>query len=87
MKKNIYPQIAQMDADYTNKDKETYAIIGAAMTVHRELGSGFLEAVYQEALEREFQLSKIPYIREKKLAVFYKGKELLGGGIISRVIN
>jgi len=70
------PQITQIDADKNIRDKETYAIIGAAMVVHNELGNGFLEAVYQEALEREFQLQGIPYEREKRLLVFYKGKVL-----------
>ncbi len=55
----INPQITQMNADKM-RDKEAYAIIGAAMTVHRELGCGFLEAVYQDALEKEFQYSNIP---------------------------
>ena len=58
------------------KDKETYAIIGAAMTVHRELGCGFLEAVYQDALEKEFQHLKIPFEREVKLPVFYRNQQL-----------
>lgn len=57
-------------------DSQTYAIIGAAMNVHRELGCGFLEAVYQEALEQEFQLQKTPYHREMRLPIFYKGKQL-----------
>jgi GxxExxY protein len=58
------------------RDKETYAIIGAAMSVHRELSCGFLEAVYQDALEKEFQYLKIPYRRECKLPIFYRGQQL-----------
>ncbi len=46
------------------------------MTVHRELGCGFLEAVYQDALEKEFQHLRIPYTREVNLPVFYRGEPL-----------
>ena len=56
--------------------KEAYRIIGCAMEVHGNLGCGFLEAVYQEALEREFFLQGIPFEREKALHISYKGHPL-----------
>ena len=52
---------------------ETYAIIGCCMEVHSELGHGFLEAVYQEALEIVFKSKNIPYEREKILHIFFRG--------------
>ncbi len=57
------------------KDK-TGQILHACMEVHRTLGPGFLESVYQEALETEFKLEGIPYEREKHLNVFYKNIDL-----------
>jgi GxxExxY protein len=55
---------------------EVYAIMGAAMEVHRELGSGFLESVYQEALEMELNQRKIPIESQKSIAIIYKGETL-----------
>ena len=53
--------------------KESYEIIGICMEVHRILGKGLLEIVYKDAIEYEFNNKKIPYEREKKYAVEYKG--------------
>lgn len=55
---------------------ESYAINGAAMEVYNQLGQGFLEPVYQEALEKEFLLRGIPFEREKLLTISYKGENL-----------
>ena len=57
-------------------EQETYKIIGAAMEVSHQLGGGFLEAVYQESLAEELFSRKIKFIREKKIPIYYKGKEL-----------
>ena len=57
-------------------DQRTYRIIGAAMEVHKELGSGFLEAVYQEALEKEFINQGIPYNSQPVVKIHYKGQVL-----------
>ena len=56
--------------------QESYDIIGAALRVYNNLGSGFLEAVYQEALAIEFDKSGIPYEKEKELKILYNGIEL-----------
>ena len=56
--------------------EESYKIVGAAFKVYNNLGHGFLEAVYQEALEIELQRQGIPYEREKVLKIQYDGVEL-----------
>ena len=55
---------------------ESYRIIGCMMKVHRELGCGFLEKVYQEALEREFIAEGVPFQREVNLKIYYRGVPL-----------
>ena len=78
-----------MDTNFTNKNElhelrmadilykdESYKIIGACMKVHSELGAGFLESVYQEALEKQFIKEKIPYEREKITPIEFDGELL-----------
>ncbi len=74
MEKENNPQIAQIYAE--KRDEQTFAIIGAAMSVHSELGCGFLEAVYKEALSIEFSLKNITFEIEKQIFVYYKGKKI-----------
>jgi GxxExxY protein len=60
-------------AELVQKD-EVYAIVGAAIEVYNELGSGFLEAVYQEAMEHELRLRNVPFDRQRELCIYYKGQ-------------
>jgi len=55
---------------------EVYALVGAAMAVYNQLGLGFLEAVYQEALEIELAERGIPFVSQKELRILYKGQPL-----------
>jgi GxxExxY protein len=56
--------------------EEVYSIMGAAMGVHRELGSGLLESVYQEAVEIELVNREIPFEAQKPIRITYKGQLL-----------
>jgi GxxExxY protein len=58
------------------QDPQTYALIGSCMAVHNELGPGFLEAVYQEALTIELKRREVPFVREKPLTIYYSGQPL-----------
>jgi GxxExxY protein len=69
-------QLSWEVTEVKNNDPRTYAIIGAAMEVHRQLGCGFLEGVYQEAYAIELALRDVPFRREVELPLFYKGQRL-----------
>ena len=56
--------------------KESYAIRGAVFDVYREMGCGFLEAVYQECLEKEMRIRKIPFVSQHPLKLTYKKETL-----------
>ncbi|MFA6852664.1 MAG: GxxExxY protein, partial [Bacilli bacterium] len=67
-----------MDAnkvELLHKD-EAFRIVGACMAVHNELGSAFLEPVYQEALAIEFEKRGVPFKKEQRLEIFYKENKL-----------
>ena len=56
--------------------QETFAIVGAAMEVYNQLGPGFLEAVYQEALAIEMRSRRIPFQEQQAIDIIYKGQTL-----------
>jgi len=56
--------------------EEGYALMGAAFEVHRELGGGMLEEIYQQSLEIELRLCNIPFKTKEELSVYYKGHKL-----------
>jgi len=55
---------------------EAYAIVGAAMEVHKDKGFGFLEAVYQECMEMELEAQGVPAVPLQEMPIFYKGRKL-----------
>lgn len=67
-----------MNSPQPGHDDRTYAIIGAAMEVHRVMRRGFLEAIYYEALALEFELRDIPFVSQVPCSVEYKGQRLHG---------
>ena len=64
-----------MDEELLLKE-EVYAVVGAAIEVHREFGNGYVEAVYQEAMELELGDRRIPFEPQKRLHIRYKGRLL-----------
>ena len=74
----INPQISLMTqtGKNMNKDPQTYEIIGAALVVHTQLGHGFAEPVYQEALALEFTARQIAFTAQVPLCIRYKGQLL-----------
>ncbi len=63
-----------MTQEYLNKI--TYSIIGCAIEVHRALGPGLMESVYEACMAEEFNISGLLYARQQKVPIIYKGKEL-----------
>jgi GxxExxY protein len=64
----------------------TEQIIGAAIEVHRQLGPGLLESIYQEALCEEFHLRGIPFLCQVEVPAHYKGRELRANYVIDLIV-
>ena len=62
------------------------AVIGAAISVHRELGPGYLESVYEEALALELRMAGVPFERQVMVAVMYRGQEV-GQGKLDMLVD
>lgn len=62
-----------MKAEYFPLEEITDRIIGAGIEIHKHLGCGFLEIVYKDALENEFDNNDIPFCREQEYSIKYKG--------------
>ena len=73
MEYNLLNKYNKREEEYRQK---TYNIIGAAMEVHKNLGNGFLEAVYGDAFAIELEMRGIPFEREKVFQIHYKGTTL-----------
>ena len=73
---NLHEQLIAAKRDLLFKD-ECFRIYGCIFAVNRKLGSGFLEAVYQEALEIELRRKMIPFIAQQELEVLYDGIPLV----------
>lgn len=61
-----------------DNDGRSYNVIGAAMLIHRELGRGYLEVTYQDALAIEFEERGLPFVREAPIEVWFRGRRLGG---------
>ena len=81
MNKNKYKLETTKNTKGTKMNKiilkeESYKIQGAVFEVYREMGCGFLEAVYQECLEKELIKQNIPFVAQAELSLYYKGEKL-----------
>ncbi len=75
-----FPSVVKKDFSMTDDllyKEESYLIRGAVFEVYREMGCGFLEAVYQECLEKELSKQNIPFISQPLLELYYKQEKLL----------
>ncbi len=75
--------MSEIDAEL---NRLTHAVIGAAIAVHRALGPGFLEKMYEEALCIELEARRIPYARQVDVVAMYRGKEI-GTGTLDLLVG